>query len=146
MEREELAAESMRVLAFLEQRDQEEEENRQSIARLLAPTIPPPPLVPQFTEMLELDLDEPFAIPLTRRTNPPPTPGMRMKDMRLKLAEAWVLLTEVREQVTLWKDRSAIPTRLRPLEARLQHAVSMVDDAIYDLEPKQQNDRITLKP
>lgn len=140
MEQEELARESMRVLAWLDEQDRADEENRQQMAQLLAHTIPPPPRMPT----LELDLDDPF--PLVRQTKPPPSPPQRMKDMRVKLAEAWVLLTEVREAVHDWKTRSHQPTRLRPMEARLDHAISMVDDAILELEPKREKDRPTWRP
>lgn len=138
MDQEELARESMRVLALLEQRDQEEEEARNSFARLLAPTIPPPPRMPK----LELDLDEPF--PLTRRTQPPPTPAARSKDVRVKLCDAWVQLTECMEAVSDWQKRAKVDIGLRALHATIRQASALVDDAIAELEPP--TDRKSKRP
>lgn len=130
----------MRVLALLEQRDQEEEAERQSIARLLAPTIPPPPRLPALE--LELELDEPF--PLTRRTQPPPTPAARSKDVRLKLCDAWVQLTECMEAVGDWQKRAKVDVGLRALHATIRQATALVDDAIGELEPP--TDRKSKRP
>lgn len=146
MEQEELAAESMRVLALLERRDQEEEADRRSMAQLLAHTIPPPPAVPQFTELmpLELDLDEPFALVSRRALPPPPPPTVKSKDVRYKLADAWVLLTECQEAINGWKNRAQVDVGLRALEATVRQACGLVDDAISELEPP--TDRKSKRP
>lgn len=134
MDREELARESQRVLALLERKDQEDEACRQSWARLLAPTIPPPPPLP-----LGLQLDEPFNLVTPRRQ-----PAPKAKDVRYKLADAWVLLTECRESVLDWQQRAQVDVGLRALEAVIRHATMLVDDAIAQVEPP--TDRKSKRP
>lgn len=135
MDREELARESQRVLALLEQKDQEDEACRRSWTRLLAPTIPPPPGLPR----LELELDEPFSLVVPKRE-----PAARAKDVRYKLADAWVLLTECREAVLDWERRAKVDVGLRALEAVIRHAAMLVDDAIAQVEPP--TDRKSSRP
>jgi hypothetical protein len=131
MDREELARESQRVLALLEQKDQEDEACRRSWERLLAPSIPPPSRLPK--------LDEPFTLLVPKRE-----PAARARDVRYKLADAWVLLTECREAVHDWQRRAQVDAGMRGLEAVIRHAAMLVDDAIVQVEPP--TDRKSTRP
>lgn len=127
-----MAAQSQRTLDMLEAWSQQEEI---ALAKLATSMLPPPPRVPKFS------LPPPLP-PKRRQTSlPPPLPRpiktgpQTSREVRYKLADSWVLLTEAQEAIQDWQRRAKVEVGLQALNVRVRTALMMVDSVIAELEP-----------
>jgi len=137
MNETDMAAQSQRTLDMLEAWSQKEE---QALPKLVTSMLPPPPRLPRFS------LPPPLPPPRRPIARPPTTPVRtgppRPKDVRYKLADAWVLLTEAREAIQDWQRRAQVEVGLQGMNIRLRNAIELVDDVILELEPPTDRKRL----
>lgn len=140
MSNEEAVVQSLMTLDLLEHLDRERESRRPQFSKL-----PPPPRLPNFTR--HALAPPPLPSGRTYRVSSPPSEERRIvttKDVRFKLADAWVIASEAREAIVDWKKRAQVEVGFAAMDVKLRTAMNLLDEVISELEPP--TDRQSKRP